>query len=516
MINPINPIDGNNINNPNDIDTDNLIDSTTGMAMPTNNFSVEDNKLILEKCFSRFQMEWHIYQRQYFYYCGITDVNSHMSYSSEGVFDDGIFDNFIDGEGIGNYNAINDRYSGKISTNFIKRLIKEEVSYSVGNPITFTSISSDPNIITALQYNTAHWKANHETELAKNMLIYSLAYELYYINPQAQFCSKVISPRHGFAYVDDFGNTIFFLHVFRQKFDSRLYIDVYTQNEIVHCDSVFTELGRQSHCFGSVPVGIAQSSEEGWLDGIYHDVKSLQDAYETNISDISTEITNGLRNAYLHLNNTSIKAEDLEEMKKLGIIATKGQNVSAQFLIKSINDTFIQNTLATIQDKIFFVTAHIDPDIKLPSNTSSLAIKARMMNLLTKCKLNEASLTNCIKVRLQMLFTYLNNLKDTNYDYLDVVCTYVANLPSDDLMTATMLNLLNGKISNETGISQLSFVSNPQVEQDKLEAENQANAIGEALLNPQLPPTDNDTLPPVSEAIPPVATAPATSLMKTS
>jgi len=81
MINPINPIDGNNINNPNDIDTDNLIDSTTGMAMPTNNFSVEDNKLILEKCFSRFQMEWHIYQRQYFYYCGITDVNSHMSYS---------------------------------------------------------------------------------------------------------------------------------------------------------------------------------------------------------------------------------------------------------------------------------------------------------------------------------------------------------------------------------------------------------------------------------------------------
>lgn len=468
--------------NPNN--ADNLIDSDTGTAATTTNFDVNKNRSILEKCYSRFQQQWNIYSKIYWYYCGFTDTNCKISFSSAGVFDDGIFDNFIDGDGIGNYNSVNDRFKGKVSINYVKRLIKEEVSYSVGNKVTYKSISNNPDIIKALKYNMAHWKKGHETELAKNMLIYSTTYELYYIDKDARFCSKVISPRHGFAYMDSYGNIIFFLHAFRQKFDSKLYIDIYTQNEIIHCDEVFNEIGRHPHCFGKVPVGIAQTSEEGWLDSIYHDIKLLQDSVETNVSDISTEITDGLRNAYLHLNNTSIDPKDLKNMKELGIIATKGDKVSAEFLIKAINDTFIQNTLTTLDDKIFFVTSHINPNEKLPSNTSSLAIKARMMGLATKCKTNEDALGDCIKTRNEMLFIYLNGLKNTNYDYLDIDSTFTPNLPADDLMTSQML-AQNPNISRKTGYGLYSFISDPDAEANQKELEEKANSIGEDLLNPQ-------------------------------
>lgn len=478
------------LENPNN--ADNLINADTGAAEPTNNFDVDLNRSILEKCFSRFQIQWNIYSKIYWYYCGFTDTNSKLGFMSSGNFDDGIIDQFVDGEGIGNYNSVNDRYKGRVNTNFIKRLIKEEVSYSVGNPITYTSISDNADIIKTLKYNTAHWKAGHETKLAMNMLLFSTAYELYYINKDAKFCAKVISPRHGFAYKDDFGNIIFFLHAFRQKFDSKLYIDVYTQNEIIHCDEVFTVISRQPHYFGKVPIGIAQTSEEGWLDSIYHDIKSLQDAYETNVSDISSEITDNLRNAYLHINNFSIKEEDLKKMKKEGIIATKGDKITAEFLVKNINDTFIQNTLSTLEDKMFFLTSHINPNEKLPSNTSSLAIKARMMGLETKCKLNQNSLSDCIKTRHEMLFAYLNSLKSTNYDYLDIESKFTPNLPADDLMVATIIGLLNGKITTKTGIAQLSFIPDPALEVKNLADETKATSIGESLLNPAAADPLND------------------------
>jgi SPP1 family phage portal protein len=105
------------------------------------------------------------------------------------------------------------------------------------------------------------------------------------------------------------------------------------------------------------------------------------------------------------------------------------------------------------------------------------------MGLETKCKLNQKALSNCVKTRLQMLFIYLNGLKNTNYDPLDIKIKFTPNLPADDLMMAQIISQLNGKISTETGIANLSFVDNPSNEMKKLAEENKANSIGADLLN---------------------------------
>ena len=66
------------LENPNN--ADNLINADTGAAEPTNNFDVDLNRSILEKCFSRFQIQWNIYSKIYWYYCGFTDTNSKLGF----------------------------------------------------------------------------------------------------------------------------------------------------------------------------------------------------------------------------------------------------------------------------------------------------------------------------------------------------------------------------------------------------------------------------------------------------
>ena len=449
-----------------------------------NIFDVKENKEILTKVFSNFQRQYHVNMKMYMYYLGITDTGSSLNVSSSGSYDD-IFVNelSLDTEGAGTYSYVNDRYGNKrIDTNFIKKFIKEEVSYSVGNDITYTSHSGDEKIIDLLRLNTAHWKADHDANLAKNMLIYSTAYELYYIDKDAQFSSRVISPRHGIAYTDNCDNVIFFLHIFRQPYDTKIYVDIYNDAEIIHCDEVFNELGRTSHPFGEVPVGLAVVSEEGWLDTLYKDLKTLQDAFETNLSDISSEITE-FRNSYLVLNNLNLQDTDLAEMKRQGVMMTKGKDGSASWLIRQINDTFIQNTLQTLEDKLYQISCHINSNEAPSSNTSSLAMRSRLISLEEKCKLNQKALSNCIKTRIKMLLIYVNYLKKLNYDYRDINAKFTPNIPQDDIANATIVTALGDKLSTETALGLFSFIDNPQNEVKKAQAENKANSVGNTLLN---------------------------------
>ncbi|AGK97636.1 phage portal protein [Clostridium pasteurianum] len=449
-------------------------------------FDIEANRSILEACFSQFQTQWRIYQRMYFYYMGITDINHNLAWQMDGNYDDIIFNNYADAEG-GGYSFINDRSHNKINTNFIKKFIKEEISYSVGNPITYSSKSADKNIVNILKENTWHWDENTDASLAKNMLIYSTAFELYYIDKDAQFCSKIISPRHGIMYNDDFGNPIFFLHIYRKTYDSQMYIDIYDNSQIIHCNEAFAEISpRQSHPFGIVPVGTAQISEESWLDSIYQDMKSLQDAYERNLSDISSEITE-FRNAYLCFINCELDENELDKIRKDGIMKFKGNGSttgSAQWLTKQINDTFIQNTLNTIIDLMYQISGHINHNIKESSNTSSLALRAKLIGLEDKCKLNQKSLHNCVKTRLQCLFTYLNSLKGSQlYDVKDILVTFTANIPQDDLQNANMVNTLGNRLSTQTALSLFSFVSDPEREMQQAQKEQEASTVGSDLLD---------------------------------
>ncbi len=264
---------------------------------------------------------------------------------------------------------------------------------------------------------------------------------------------------------------LFFMHTYKLKFDDKTYIDVYTDKEILHFNDKFEKINKPTkHIFGTVPVALCQLSEEGKDDTLYKDLKGLQDAYETNLSDISNEISD-FRNAYMVLTGVSIDEKDIPKMKKLGVMQIKDKNGTAAWLIKNINDTFIQNTLNTLEDKMYQLSSHINHNEKMQSNLSSLALRARLIALEEKCKLNQKSIADCIKNRLKFLFIYLKVIKNKNYDFRDIKSKFTPNIPQDDLMTAQVISQLGDKLSTETGLSLLSFIENPKNELNKLKDE---------------------------------------------
>lgn len=374
-------------------------------------------------------------------------------------------------DAINNYKMVTERSNNKTNTNFIKKFIKEEISYSVGNDVTYISKSGDESIINDIDYYMEHWSEGHDINLAKKMLIYSICYELYYINKESEFCSKIISPSCGYAAIDDFGIVSFFMHIFKLNFDDTTYIDVYTNKEIIHLNNNFEEIKPSTnHIFGTVPVGICRLSEEGKDDTIYKDIKGLQDAYETNLSDISNEISD-FRNAYMVLTGVQIDDKEIPNMKKLGVMQIKSKDGGAQWLIKNINDSFIQNTLNTLEDKMYQLSSHINHNEKMQSNLSSLALRARLIALEEKCKLNQKYLADCIKTRLKFLFKYLEVIKNIAYDFRDIKIKFTPNIPQDDLMTAQVISQLGDKVSTETALSLFSFIENPKNEINKVKNE---------------------------------------------
>lgn len=390
-----------------------------------------------------------------------------------------------DTDALRNYKMVTQRSNNKCRVNFVKKLVNEEVSYCFGNDITYISNSNNNKILNKINSTNKNINENITTDLAKYMLICGIAYEIAYVDRNGNFNLKTIKGHEGYYYNE--GGVEFFLHIYNRKLDNKTYIDVYTKNAICHYDEEFKEIAPASvHIFSRVPISVAKLSEEEITDTIYWDIKGLQDSYETNLSDISNEISD-FRNAYLKVINAQLDDEELPRMKELGIIQAESanNNVTIEWLIKNINDTFIQNTLNTVEDKIYQTSCHINHNEKLQSNLSGVTLRNRLISLENKCKLITKSLTNAIKSRLQLMIEYINLTENKAYDWKDIDIKFTPNIPSDDLMTAQIISQLNGLISEDTALSLLSFINNPATEKDKKskEQENDVNTIGKQLLD---------------------------------
>ncbi|MGN9161228.1 phage portal protein [Clostridium sulfidigenes] len=413
------------------------------------NLNNPEHLKLVKKAYGSFYVFRNLYNKMYDYYKGDTDA-------------------------IKKYLFVTERSNLKINVNFIKKFIKEEVAYTLGNDITYESRIDNKNVIKDIEYYTAHWDELHDTNVMKYLLVFSKVYELYYINDNADFCSKIIKPTDGYAYKDNSsGKVLFFIHTFKNDFETtNSYVDVYTDDLIYHFDNKFNQISTPTaNIFGEVPVTIGALTEELTDDSLFKDLKGLQDAFETNLSDVGNEISD-FRNAYLLFKNAQVDEGDIPNMKKLGVIQFPQAGGDAAWLIKNINDTFIQNTLDRYEDTMYQIACHINHNEKLQSNVSGVTLQSRLIVLENKCNLQIKAHKNIVKNRIRFLFIYLDLKKNKKYDYKDVKALYTPNIPSDDLATAQMLNQTpDGTISKDTARGLFSFINNKVAEAEKVKRE---------------------------------------------
>lgn len=362
--------------------------------------------------------------------------------------------------------------SNIINLNLIRKFIKEEIAYSLGNAITFQNINTDnEDVVSDINYYTAHWSKKHNREVLKNALIFNEAYELYYIDKDASLSSVILNPLNCYIYEDDYGNTEFAMHIFGKKFQKGVFIDVYAPEGVYHYEGEdFIEKGFQEYYFGQVPISVCRINIPEDDDTIFDDIHKIQDAYSINVSNISSEITE-YRLSYLKIKKGKINEEDIPALKKLGVL--QGDFEDIDWLIKNINDVFVQNTLDRLKEDMYEITGHLNTNEKLASNVSGVTLRSRLISLENRCKLNQQSMHDCINNRLKILFVYLYQSHKKEYNWRQVDCKFTLSIPHDDYLTAQIINLLGDKISSETSLEQLSFIVNGKLEKMKVDKENE-------------------------------------------
>ena len=101
-------------------------------------------------------------------------------------------------------------------------------------------------------------------------------------------------------------------------------------------------------------------------------------------------------------------------------------------------------------------------------NTSGVALSSRLISLRNKVIVVQKCLENCIKQRIRHLFRYLDVYKGIVLDHRDINVQFTMNLPQDDLSMAQIISQLSDKLSIQTGLSQLSFITDANKEFEKM------------------------------------------------
>jgi len=402
-------------------------------------------KDLIDRCYQDYLCQLPYYQRMQKYYQNESDVVIEKS-------------------------DIDTSSTSKIKNNYLKRFIKEEADYILANPITYINQDLSQNLEEVVKYQLSHWKEDHDKKLFRRALLYGRSFELYYIDKNAQFCSRLISPLGGYPYFEN-DELKLFIHVFRKPLDktSSIYMDVYRNNMIYHYKNN-TFVTEDNHIFGEIPVGACLVDDDE-KDTLFEDIYTLQNAYETNLSDLSHEISQ-YRQAYLKILNAEFDEADLPNMKKMGILKGKGDKVTIEWLVKQINDSFVMNTLKEIKQNMYELSCHINNNEQVPSNNSSLAMRTRQLALENKCKSNTNAMHNLIKDRIRFLFKYLLILQNQQLDYKLIKPKFTPSLPQDDLMMAQILSQVpENLISKKTARAQFSFIDNVSLEEQQVKKE---------------------------------------------
>ncbi|MDP1509344.1 phage portal protein [Paenibacillus sp. CMAA1739] len=385
-----------------------------------------------------------------------------------------------------NYAMQESRSNQKLIFNFPRKFVDNEVGYLLGKPVNYVSKSDQDTAIHNIDVHMSHWDKEHNLQLRKQSEIFGESYELNYIDSDGQFSATVLSPLNAYMLEDGTAerNVLLGLHKFTRRFDKQVYLDVYTDHKILHYtigsddkhnqskqnqSSELKYIGKHNHIFGRVPLISCPANTE--RKSGFHDVISLFDAYNALNSDLVNEIADH-RNAYLVIENAKLEAEDLLNMKKMGIIQVPaGGKVS--WLTKEINDSFVKNELDNIERKIFDMMDQVNFNENWASNTSSLALRNKLLNLENRVAMREALMEKAIKQRLRNFFTFLHIKEGVQYDYRDIAVKFTRNLPTDLVGMADVIVKLKEVVSQETLLTLLPFVENPKLEFNKFHTEQQ-------------------------------------------
>jgi len=225
--------------------------------------------------------------------------------------------------------------------------------------------------------------------------------------------------------------------------------------------------------FDSVP--IIEYKNNKYSIGDFQKQISLIDGYDKTQS-LTLDDMEDFTNAFLILKGFGYGEENVNEakmMRKLKMLFFPDGECGAEWLTKTINDTFIENMKNRLNADIHKFSFVPDmTDVNFASNASGVAIKYKLIGLEQIRSRKERFFKKAIQRRIELIFGVLSML-DNDFDFRDIELTFSDNIPANIKELSEIVKSLTGIVSQTKLLSLLPFINDPQKEMETINKENE-------------------------------------------
>lgn len=374
--------------------------------------------------------------------------------------------------------------NNKIVANHAEYITDMATGYVFGTPITYSGDGAEElnEIFTEIDEDS------HNNELALDMSIFGVGYELLYMNddevPYPELA--VVSPLNSFLVVDStvkqkpmFGVTYY------PKYDIEgtckgYDVNVYTDKNITHY--FFTDLNSLSptidepeeHFFKGIPLTEYKNNKR--LKGDFEGVITLIDAYNLLQSDRVND-KEQLVDALLAViganfgDNEEEIVSTAKMLKELKILELE-EGGDAKWLVKNLNETEIEVLKKALKDDIHeFSKVPCLTDENFVGNASGVAMKYKLLGFEQLGRTKERYFKQGLRQRLKLM-SNIENIRAKNINPSNIDISMKRSLPVDDELAARIAQETEGFISWETRIKRFDGEIDIDEERKRLEEEN--------------------------------------------
>lgn len=379
--------------------------------------------------------------------------------------------------------------------NHAKDIADTSTGYFMGNTISYSN-SEDTDIDELLiAFDNAEVdESDHDNAL--DMAIYGVAYEYVYARENENILDiKSLEVENTFIVYDDSieQQSLFGVYYFKRKenkADTETYQAVIMTKQFVY--SIVLE-GKEKgvisekpipHNMGDIP--IIEYKNNKYSIGDFEQQIGLIDSYNSltanRINDKEQFIDSILVLYGARLGDDeeeSIKAmESLAEHKLLEL----HPEARAEYLSKTLNENEVETLRNAVKQDIY-TFSHIPnlTDENFAGNSSGVAMEFKLLGLEMITKIKQRYYVKGLKKRIKLFANYLG-LTQIAIDANSIVPNFSRSLPKNLLEISQIVSNLDGKVSQETLLSQIPFVEDPMSEIEKVNEEKQENIAQNQLL----------------------------------
>lgn len=380
-----------------------------------------------------------------------------------------------------NYSS-NNKVVKEESNNTIKNKIKSMLNKSIKSA-TISPIDELNGIFTEIDEDS------HNNELALDISINGLGYELVYMNTEEVPYPElaVLDPRETFLVVD---NTVkhrplFAVHYYpKNDIDGKIksyYVEVYlTDKKMIYqfkdltSSTTIGEPEDEPYYFGDIPVIEYKNNKK--CKGDFEGVINLIDAYNLLQSDRVND-KEQLVDALLAVMGASFGDDEKEmtetaQLLKSMKILELPEGGDAKWLVKNLNETEIEVLKKSIKDDIHeFSKVPCLTDENFVGNASGVAMKYKLLGFEQLGRTKERYFKKGLRQRFKLI-SNIENIRAKNIDPSTIDIVMKRSLPVDDELQARIAQETEGFISWETRVSRFDAELDIDKERALLEEEN--------------------------------------------